>query len=229
MLALVSVFTLLLAVLISFLIIRVATVALTLTGMATEAAKFQARSAYLGVGFTTSESEAMVNHPLRRRILMQLMLAGNIGAVTVLSTLLISFVHSEDATETVRCAAILGGGLLSLFLLIRSQTFDRALSRLIRWCLARITDLESPDLGTMLHLYGDDYGVAELVVRDHGSLHGHTLDALALDQRGLVVLGVADRHGSYHGVPPRDQPLDHGDVVVVYGPATALSQVAKDG
>lgn len=56
--------------LVSFLITRVTTVALTVTGMAKESARFQARSAVSGVGFTTSESEAVVNHPLRRRIVM---------------------------------------------------------------------------------------------------------------------------------------------------------------
>lgn len=55
---------------ISLVITRIATLAFVLTGMSTEAARFQARSALTGTGFTTGESEAVVNHPVRRRIVM---------------------------------------------------------------------------------------------------------------------------------------------------------------
>ena len=48
----------LVVLLVSLLIARVGTVALTVTGMSREAARFQARSAFFGVGFTTGEAEA---------------------------------------------------------------------------------------------------------------------------------------------------------------------------
>ena len=66
----IAVLTLVVVVLLSLVITRMATVALTLTGMSSEAARFQARSALTGAGFTTSESEAVVNHPVRRRIVL---------------------------------------------------------------------------------------------------------------------------------------------------------------
>ena len=40
--------------------------ALKLNGLSAEVATFQAQSAFSGAGFTTSESEAIVSHPLRR-------------------------------------------------------------------------------------------------------------------------------------------------------------------
>jgi Trk-type K+ transport system membrane component len=66
-------------------ITRVGTVALVLTGMSHDAAHFQARSAFYGVGFTTKESETVVNHPVRRRIVTLLMLLGNVGIATVVA------------------------------------------------------------------------------------------------------------------------------------------------
>jgi len=45
-----------------------------------QAADVQARSALTGTGFTTSEAEPVVNHAARRRIVLQLMLLGSIGA-----------------------------------------------------------------------------------------------------------------------------------------------------
>ena len=47
--------------------VRIATVGLTMTGVSKDLAQFQALSAFTGSGFTTEESEEIVNHPLRRR------------------------------------------------------------------------------------------------------------------------------------------------------------------
>lgn len=70
------------------------TLTLSLTGLSREAAQFQARSA-----FTTSESEAVVNHPVRRRIAMLLMLAGGAGIITTLATVLLSFSRIEASAS----------------------------------------------------------------------------------------------------------------------------------
>ncbi len=70
MVGVVGLIALLTVLFLSLLITRLATTALTLTGLSCEMARFQARSAFTGTGFTTSESEAIVNHPVRRRILI---------------------------------------------------------------------------------------------------------------------------------------------------------------
>lgn len=59
--------TLILVIAVSMLVTKIATVALTHTGMSRENAKFQARSAFTGVGFTTNAAEKIVRHPVRRR------------------------------------------------------------------------------------------------------------------------------------------------------------------
>lgn len=60
-----AVVSLLVVLTVSLLVTRIATVALTATGLSRETARFQARSAFSGSGFTTSESEAVVRHPVR--------------------------------------------------------------------------------------------------------------------------------------------------------------------
>ena len=95
------IFTLLIAVALALTITRIATVALTLTGLSQEAAGFQARSAYLGVGFTTSEAEQVVRHPIRRRIIMMLMIIGNLGLVAVVASVMLSFTNKSDSTGDV--------------------------------------------------------------------------------------------------------------------------------
>jgi hypothetical protein len=82
----------------SSLVTRMAAMALALTGMSGEAARFQARSAFTGVGFTTREAEEIVWHPVRRRIVMLLMLLGNLGVGAVVATLMLSFITSVRTT-----------------------------------------------------------------------------------------------------------------------------------
>ena len=65
-----AIFSLLVVLTISFLITRLGTAALTLTGVSHELARLQAVSAFTGVGFTTTESELIVEHSVRRRILI---------------------------------------------------------------------------------------------------------------------------------------------------------------
>ncbi|HEU5044028.1 MAG TPA: hypothetical protein VFT75_07830, partial [Nocardioidaceae bacterium] len=66
------------AILLLGLILRVGTVALTLTGVSRDVARFQVRSAFFGAGYTTTEAEAIMNHPLRRRIVQLLIVWGAI-------------------------------------------------------------------------------------------------------------------------------------------------------
>src|SRR3954465_4118479 len=119
MVALISV---LVIVLVSLLITRVATVALAQTGMSRESARFQARSALSGVGFTTSEAESVVNHPVRRRIVQALMVLGSAGVVTAAASLMLSFGNAHDHQRALR-AAVLVAGLVVLWLLSRSEWF----------------------------------------------------------------------------------------------------------
>src|SRR4051812_41775691 len=141
----------LVVLLVSLLVARVGTVALTLTGMSRESARFQARSAFFGVGFTTAEAESVVGHPVRRRIIMWLILLGNAGVVTTLGTLLLSFAVGRDRLTT---AAVLLAGVLVLALLASSRPVDRALTRFIRAALRRWSDLDVRDYAGLLELGG---------------------------------------------------------------------------
>lgn len=59
MVALISFFVILL---VSLAIVRVAEVMLELTGISKDSARFQARSAFTGTGFTTHEAEMLIKH-----------------------------------------------------------------------------------------------------------------------------------------------------------------------
>jgi TrkA family protein len=203
----------LVVLLVSLVIARVGTVALTLTGMSREAARFQARSAFFGVGFTTGEAEAVVGHPVRRRIIMWLILLGNAGVVTTTGTLLISFAGGQDK---LRGVAVLAAGVVAIGALAMSRPVDRVLTRVIRRALRRWTDLDVRDYAGLLEL-GDGYTVAELEVEDTDWIAGHELGDLTLRDAGIVVLGIHRPHADYVGAPEPATTVHPGDVLTVYG------------
>src|SRR3954468_20016389 len=179
MAALISVFVVLG---ISVIVTRVGTSALALTGLSREAAQFQARSAFLGVGYTTSESEAIVNHPVRRRIVGWLIVMGNVGLVSAGASLVLSFTRASGAQAAQRAGA-LGVGLLVLGLLLRSRPVTAALSRLIEASLRRWTDLDVRDYASLLELQGE-YGVMELKIEGGDWLANRTLADAELRDEG---------------------------------------------
>lgn len=203
----------LVVLLVSLLVARVGTVALTLTGMSREAARFQARSAFFGVGFTTGEAEAVVGHPVRRRIIMWLILLGNAGVVTTTGTLLISFAGGHDR---LRGVVVLVAGVIALGAIAMSRPVDRVLTRVIRRALRRWTDLDVRDYAGLLEL-GDGYTVAELEVEDADWIAGHELGELTLRDAGIVVLGIHRPDADYVGAPEPGTTVHPGDVLTVYG------------
>ena len=94
-----AIITLLAVVTMSLLVNRIATVALVFTGVSKDLARFQARSAFTGSGYTTTESEVMMQHPVRRRIVMILMFAGSVGFVTIIASGITGFV-ALDSSQT---------------------------------------------------------------------------------------------------------------------------------
>ena len=221
MVALVS---LLVVLALSLLVNRVATVALRATGLSPDVARFEARSAFFGVGFTTAEAEAVVNHPLRRRIVMWLMLLGNAGVVTTIASLLLSFGGTSGYGQSAERALVLVAGLLALWALSASSWVDRRLTRLTERALRRFTDLDVRDYASLLNVSGD-YAVVELGVDPDDWLAGRALKELHLPDEGVVVLGVYRADGDYVGAPTGATELRPGDVVVLYGRTAALAEL----
>lgn len=208
----------------SLIVTRVATVALTLTGLSEESARFQARSAYTGVGFTTSESEGVVNHPVRRRILMVLMLTGNAGIVTGMAALILGFVDTSGGTDAAKRLILLVVGILVLSLAARSQVLKRQLDRVIGWALQRWTQLDLRDYANLFKL-SDGYAVTELAVDEGEWLTDRTLEQLSLTSEGVLVLGIQSVGGGYVGAPRGSSSIRAGDRLILYGRIQHLNEL----
>jgi hypothetical protein len=221
-----GIIALLVALFLLLVVTRLATAALVLTGLSQEAARFQALSAFTGTGFTTGEAEGVVRHPVRRRIVMGLMVLHNAGLVTVAISLVLTFQASAGTMawlEKMGWLAVVAG---LVFLVSRSKLIDRRLSRAMDWALRRWTDLDTRDYVSLLNLAGK-YTVREMEVEEGDWLAGKALKECRLPDAGISVLGITRQSGGYVGVPTGGTQVQAGDVLVLYGHADALKELDK--
>ncbi|MDF9795244.1 K+/H+ antiporter YhaU regulatory subunit KhtT [Catalinimonas alkaloidigena] len=222
-----SVLTLIIIISISILVTRFATMSLIHTGLSEQTARFQARSAFTGVGFTTRESERIVAHPVRRRIIMVLMLLGNVGIVSVLATLVLTFVDDQaGASEWLEKMATLIGGLGLIWGLSKSKWVDRGLSRWINHLLNKYTDIKVRDYAGILHLSGE-YEITEMLVDSKHWMTDKPLRVLNLRQEGLNLIGVEREDRTYVGLPNGDTVIREGDTLILYGRESALKLLSE--
>lgn len=220
----IAVVSLLVVVTITLIINRIGAIALVATGLSMEVAHFQARSALTGVGFTTSETELIVQHPSRRRIVLLLMLVGNAGLATIIATLVLGLTGEQDAGSLALRVVTLIVGLVVLLMLFRSRGVDRRLTRTITWALRRFTTLDVRDFVQLLDL-ASDYTVAEIPVESDSWIAERNLSDLHLPEEGVLVLGVRRRDGTFVGAPRGHTAIHEHDTLVVYGFADVIADL----
>lgn len=209
----------------SLIVTRVATLVLVATGMSHTAARFQARSAFTGAGFTTSESEQITDDPLRRKVVMNLMMLGHLGIVAGAGTVILGFDHG-NAAHLGLTGAELVAGLFVLLWVSRSSWVDRHLTRLIWRFLHRFSRVARHDVETLVELPGR-HAVCELAVRGGDRLEGHPVSAWR--RTGVEVLGVTGADHAYDPAPAEDAPVAAGSTLVVYGPLDVIRALDRRG
>jgi len=223
----VAVIVLLVVLTLSLLITRVASEALVLTGLSRDLARFQARSAFTGVGFTTSESERLLQNPVRRRIIMMLMILGNAGIVTTVASLMLTFVSVEEGgIPIVSRLVILVCGLIILWGIAVSKWVDRQMSRFITYALKRWTRLDVFDYTSLLH-FSEGYVVTEFLVHEDNWLAGKTLVEVRLSDEGVHVLGIRRAGGDYSGVPIGSTVIRPHDTLILYGQLEHIGELDR--
>lgn len=225
MTGMIGIVALLTVLFLSLMITRLAAVALRLTGLSSDAASFQARSAFTGVGYTTREAEKLVNHPVRRRILTLLMITRSAGLVTIVISLILSF--GQGGAEDARMVRLLWllGGVIVLWAFSANRWVERGMNRVMEWALRKWTRLDAVDYIGLLNLEGE-YMVRELKVDEDDWLAGKSLKDSHLVEEGVTVLGIYREDGEYIGVPNGDTEVVEGDTLILYGRGKRLEELS---
>jgi hypothetical protein len=209
----------------SVMIIRIAGVAMRLTGLADNVARFQCISALTGTGYSTHESEMIVNYPIRRRILVAVMVLGNLGMVSFASTFIVAFIGTESEFEAIiRQVFTMAGAIVVTLLLLTNKTLDRLMCDFIGLVLSKITDLQTRHYQTVLQM-DDGYSIVEHAFLDNEQ---RKLGELPLDTFPLQLLSIRKALGAglCHDFD-EDVPLVSGDVLICYGSDEAHSKLGR--
>jgi len=211
---------------VSLIAVRVGATALMMTGLSWDTASFQSYSAFFGVGFTTKEVEMVVNHPVRRRIIRDLILAGNIGLTSALATLVVTLMQSAATSHLLLIVGALVTGALVLLFLSRIGWLQKLLDRVIRYTLERTGMVRALDYELLLRIqYG--YVVSEIEVLPNTYLAGRALRDSRPWDRGVVILFIKRDDEMVPGLPGPADIIQPGDVVTAYGKEQSLQAMVE--
>jgi len=193
---------------------KLATGALIATGVPPESAAFQARSAFSGAGFTTSEAENVVNHRVRRRIIGTTMFVGSLGTPTLVLTVLVGFVAPGPGSTTERVLVTISGLFLILMAVFNkpSQRWLQAVGQ--RYVQKRLAPALSDNRLDLLTL-SDEFAVQAVLLEATPEESVRSLRGLAQAFPDVTILGVR-RGREYFGAPPVDIDLQAGDELIIY-------------
>ena len=201
---------------VSLIAVRVGGKALMMTGLSWDTASFQAYSAFFGVGFTTKEAEMVVNHPVRRRIIRDLILAGNIGLTSALATLVVTVMESGKLERPMILIGSLIVGIVIIFLLFRIGFLQRVLDHLIQRTLEKAGLVHALDYELLLRIQAG-MCVSEIEILPDTILAGRRLKDSRPADHGVLILSITREGQVVASVPGATTVVEAGDVVTAYG------------
>ncbi len=212
----VAILTLIVIALLSLVAVRAGATALMMTGLSWDAASFQSYSAFFGVGFTTREAELVVNHPVRRRIIRDLILAGNVGVTSAVATLVATLVQNSAGFRPLLVVGGLVLGLSLMLYLTRVSYVQKWIDHVIQKTLEQAGLVRAMDYELLLRIQ-HGFVVLEVDIVEGMPWAGKSLRQTRPWDHGIVVLSVKTDGKPMEGLPGAETVIRVGDVITVYG------------
>jgi hypothetical protein len=205
-----------------FTVIEINTSIFAATGLDKKIAKFQVISMLTGTGFTTGESELIIDHPVRRRLGAFLILFGAFSLAVIISA--ISQLLSDNFF-TMEIAYI-AGGLVVLLFILRAPFTQSFMSKRMKSELEENYELADLPIRDVL-LMDDEDEVREISIMEESPFSGKTFDEIVAREDDLMLLFIKRgdiniRNKSY------DTKLEPGDRLVLYGNNPLIDEKFKD-
>jgi hypothetical protein len=213
---------LLIAILVSFIIVRIGGFALELTGIEPDVARFQALSAFSGTGFTTREAERVVGNKIRRRIVTILIVLGNAGTVTVIATLVASFTQVSGYTWFFIRLAIIVGGIFGLYQLIMRSGVGR---RIPHWLQRPVMNRILGGAPAIEEIFYVEKGWAISLVMIKENFKSIGLSVADVTAEGDMEILAIDRADTYLTRPAKEEKIVGGDRLLVYADRKSVKRI----
>ena len=210
------------------LTVEIFSVAFKLTGLATSKIRFQVASLFTSTGFTTNESELIVNDERRRKIAIACIYTGHIFSVVIMGLVInvfFSITTLVDSGSTVNhtftewyfIVFYVASALFLLMVLIKIPPINRKFQKLLETIAINSSKKSrNTNIITVLDLYGK-HAIAEVILnRLPDFTKEKTLFEMGLTKKFLInVLSI--RRGKRIIEVTKDTMFSKGDVLVIYG------------
>ena len=209
-----AIFPIVFIVVLFFFIVRIATVILKLTGLDAKTARFQAISAFTGTGFTTKESEIMLEDEIRRKTAIVLMVLGKVGIVSVIASFVLSF-GKDTFMNDFNKAVFLSVLLLIFYKITTLKRFSFWLNKFIEKRVIAKGIMKQKTLEELFRL-PKGYGIAQLHISSESEEQGQTLAGAGFINKDILVLSI-ERKNKLVPFPRADDIIKDGDTLLCYG------------
>lgn len=205
-----------------FLVLRISTHLLVMTGLEPSVASFQVVSMLTGTGFTTTESELVLRHPVRRRLALFLILFGAFSLAVVISSLSAILSNQTDLTQLTAVAAVLAAVLL----IVRNKRVHERLSRILMKRINRRSEFDPMPVSELASEWRDEM-VMGVQLADDSSWVGRSLKDVLTEDEDILPLLI--KRGDKRMRKERwDVLLQEGDFVLLYGNQRQIEQKCRN-
>lgn len=205
-----------------FTVIEINTSIFVATGLERKIARFQVISMLTGTGFTTGESELIIDHPVRRKLGAFLILFGAFSLAVIISA--ISNLLS-DSFYTMEIAYV-AGGLLGLLFILKAPAVQRMMGAKMKSELKENYELADLPISDVL-LMDDDDEVREIAIKEDSRFAHKTFDQIVEREDDIMLLFIKRgeiniRNKAY------DTKVEPGDKLIVYGNNPQIEEKFKN-
>ncbi|AIY82620.1 MAG: TrkA C-terminal domain-containing protein [Clostridium baratii] len=194
-------------------VVNICSILLRLTGMPIKKARFQVVSLLTSTGFTTRESEMVVQHPVRRKIASWLMIVSYVSTATFISFFVTMI---SDTVTGIGFFVVIAALVTTNFVLRRTKTIERLELKLENVVLkSKIWEkLNSENLTLITNTKG--YGIYQIYLPKNSKIIGKSILESGLKDLEIEVLNI-DKGDKFIKFASPDYVFEVFDRVTVYG------------
>lgn len=205
-----------------FTVIEINTSIFVATGLDRKIARFQVISMLTGTGFTTGESELIIDHPVRRRLGAFLILFGAFSLAVIISAISNLLTDNFYTMEI----AYIAGGLLVLLFVLRAPFVQRIMGKKMQSELKENYELADLPISDVL-LMDEDDEVREIAIKEDSQFAERTFDEIVDKEDDVMLLFI--RRGEINiRQKAYDTKLEPGDKLVLYGNNPRIEEIFEN-
>ncbi|MDO4535256.1 MAG: TrkA C-terminal domain-containing protein [Clostridium perfringens] len=213
--------------LIFLILVEILCILFKLTGLTDEKARFQVISLITSTGFTTKESELIVNHKTRRRLAEYVMILGYVGMATIVSfmaKIISDILLKKFSTFDI---GIFIMALVVVFYFLKHPKIVQCLDSFIEKVIIKNQNrsMSKKTLWTLIkRKHG--YGIYNIFIDENSLLVGKSILECNLRENEIQILNI-DKGNEFIGCPNTEQIIEISDNLTVYGKVENIIKIFK--